>query len=153
MQYQRDRNLILQQMRITTSTPSLETLIATICLTIFKADLDQSIRQYMTHMIFAPITRKESYRPSMLQCSRLFFATLKYLSEQKIAQKDRPYQVVNGGYPRMQLLKRVDCPFYQTKGTTIFFLVTESIKLLLCKSQLIFFRKFFGRLSFFAFVL
>ena len=40
MQYQRDRNLILQQMRITTSTPSLETLIATICLTIFKAELD-----------------------------------------------------------------------------------------------------------------
>ena len=40
MQYQRDRNLILQQMIITTSTPSLETLIATICLTIFKADLD-----------------------------------------------------------------------------------------------------------------
>ena len=34
----------------------------------------------------------------------------------------------------MQLLKRVDRPFYQTKGTTIFFLVTESIKLLLCKS-------------------
>ena len=26
---------------------------------------------------------------------------------------------------RMQLLKRVDCPFYQTKGTTIFLFVTE----------------------------
>ena len=46
--------------------------------------------------------------------------------------KDR--KIVNGGYPRMQLLKRVDCPFYQTKGTTIFLLVTESIKQLVCKS-------------------
>ena len=36
----RNRHLILQQMRMTTSTPSLETLIATICLTIFKAELD-----------------------------------------------------------------------------------------------------------------
>ena len=34
----------------------------------------------------------------------------------------------------MQLLKRVDCPFYQKKGTTIFLLLTESIKLLLCNS-------------------
>ena len=41
----------------------------------------------MTHMIFAPIIRKESYRPSMLQCSRLFFGTLKYLSEQKIERQ------------------------------------------------------------------
>ena len=32
----------------------------------------------------------------------------------------------------MQLLKRVDCAFYQTKGTTIFLIVTESVKLLLC---------------------
>ena len=40
MLYQRNRNLILQQIRMTKSTPSLETLIATICLTIFKAELD-----------------------------------------------------------------------------------------------------------------
>ena len=40
MLYKRNRHLILQQMRMTTSTPSLETLIATICLTIFKAELD-----------------------------------------------------------------------------------------------------------------
>ena len=40
MLYQRNRHLILHQMRMTTSTPSLETLIATICLTIFKAELD-----------------------------------------------------------------------------------------------------------------
>ena len=44
MLYQRNRDLTLQQMRMTTSTPSLETLIATICLTIFKAELDWSIR-------------------------------------------------------------------------------------------------------------
>ena len=43
MIYQRNRHLILQQKRMTTSTPSLETLIATICLTIFKAELDYSI--------------------------------------------------------------------------------------------------------------
>ena len=31
-------------------------------------------------------------------------------------------EVVNGGYPRMQLMKRVDCLFYQTKEPrTIFF--------------------------------
>ena len=40
MLYQRNRNLILHQMRMTTSPPSLETLMATICLTIFKAELD-----------------------------------------------------------------------------------------------------------------
>ena len=43
MLYQRNRHLILQQMRMTTSTPSLENLIATICLTIFKAELGYSI--------------------------------------------------------------------------------------------------------------
>ena len=40
MLHQRNRHLILQQMRMTKSTPLLETLIATICLTIFKAELD-----------------------------------------------------------------------------------------------------------------
>ena len=43
MLYQRNRHFTLQQMRMTTSTPSLENLIATICLTIFKAELGYSI--------------------------------------------------------------------------------------------------------------
>ena len=49
----------------------------------------------------------------------------------------------------MQLLNRVYCPFYQTKGTTIFLLVTESIKLLLCKPLLIFFPKILWHVEFF----
>ena len=59
----------------------------------------------------------------MLQCSRLFFGASKYLPEQKIER--------------------------QTLFLTIFLIVTESVKLLLCKSSLIFFWKILWQVEFF----
>ena len=112
MLYQRNRHFILQQMRMTTSTPSLENLIATICLTIFKAELGYSI----WHMIFAPTTRKESYRPSMLQWLRLFFGTLKYLSEQKIER------LLTEVIQECNCWKESTVPFIKQKGQQYFFL-------------------------------